>query len=94
MLIILKENKEFDRIFENIFSSFFLSPPTLTEMKSSKKNYSSKMCQIDQGTMVLVMAHRKKINRYDKVHNIHVKLMSHPGKEVFSQAVCDNLPLR
>ncbi len=61
--IILKENKEFDRIFEN--TSF-------TEMKSSNLiNYSTNMCQIDQGTMVLVMAHPKKMNRYDKLHNIH-----------------------
>jgi hypothetical protein len=28
------------------------------------------MCQIDQGTIVLVMAHCKKMSRYDKLHNI------------------------
>ncbi len=50
--IILKENKEFDKIFENI---------SFTEMKSSILiNYSANMCQIDQGTMVLGMAHPKK----------------------------------
>ncbi len=61
--IILKENKKFDRIFENI---------SFTEMKSSNLiNYSTNMCQIDQGTMVLVIAHPKKMRRYDKLHNIH-----------------------
>jgi hypothetical protein len=60
---ILKENKEFDKIFENI---------SFTEMKSSNLiNYPTNVCQIDQGTMVLVMAHRKKMSRYDKSHNIH-----------------------
>jgi hypothetical protein len=64
MLIILNENKEFDtKIFEKI---------SFTEMKSSNFiNHSLNMCQIDQGTMVLVMAHRKKMSRYDKLHNIH-----------------------
>jgi hypothetical protein len=63
MLIILNENKEFDKIFENI---------SFTEMKPSNLiNYSTNICQIDQGTMVLVMAHRKKMSRYDKLHNIH-----------------------
>ncbi len=50
--IILKENKEFDKIFENIW---------FPEMKSSiLNNYLTNMCQIDKGTMVLVLAHRKK----------------------------------
>jgi endonuclease III len=61
--IILKENKEFDRIFENI---------SFIEMKSSNLiNYSRNMCQIDQGTRVLSMAHPKKMSRYDKLHNVH-----------------------
>jgi hypothetical protein len=61
--IILKENKEFDKIFENM---------SFTKMKSSNLiNYSTNMCQIDQGTMVLSMAHRKKMSRYDKLHNVH-----------------------
>jgi len=61
--IILNENKEFDKIFENI---------SFTEIKSSILiNYSTNMCQIDQGIMVLVMAHGKKMSRYDKLHNIH-----------------------
>jgi hypothetical protein len=38
---------------------------------SNWRNYSANICQIDQGTMVLVMAHRKKMSRYDKLHNIH-----------------------
>jgi hypothetical protein len=57
------ENKEFDKIFQNI---------SFTEMKPSNLiNYSTNICQIDQGTIVLVMAHRKKMSRYDKLHNIH-----------------------
>jgi hypothetical protein len=86
--IILKENKEFDKIFENV---------SFTEMKSSNLiTYSTNMCQIDQGTMVLVMPHRKKMSRYDKLHNIqgYANLMSNPRNRVFFQAVCDKLPLR
>jgi hypothetical protein len=48
--VILSGNKEFDtKILENI---------SFTGMKSSNFIiYSLHMCQIDQGTMVLVMAH-------------------------------------
>jgi hypothetical protein len=61
--IILNENKEFDKIFENI---------SFTEMKSSNLiNYLTNMCEIDRGSMGLVMPHRKKMSRYDKLHNIH-----------------------
>ncbi len=41
-------------------------------MKSSNlSNYSTNMCQIDRGTMVIVMAHQQKMSKYDKLHNIH-----------------------